>query len=75
MKMENKNPTEELEDSIYNEIVEAIDGNKSMDDLKKSTGQVSLSWYLGNSKRREQQRRKFFELRKIKRDEKPEIQK
>jgi hypothetical protein len=69
--MENTNQTQELEDKIYEELVEAIDNNKTMDDLKKSIGQTSLSWFLGNNRKREQARRKFFELRKVKREEKP----
>lgn len=73
--MESKNQMEELEDGIYEELVEAIDNNKSMDDLKKAIGQRDLSWFLGNRQKREEARRKFFELRKIKRDEKPEVQK
>ena len=68
-KMENR--TTELEDEVHEKIVEAIDTNKSMDDLKKMVGQTYLKWYMSGIRIREQARRKFFELRKAKREEKP----
>jgi hypothetical protein len=73
--MEQKNQMEELEDEVHEAIVEAIDSKESMDDLKKAIGQTTLRWFLGNRQKREVARRKFFELRKAKRDEKPAIQK
>ncbi len=69
--MENKTEPEELEDQVHDSIVEAIDRKESMDDLKKDVGQKTLRWFLDRRQKAVVARRKFFELRNAKREEKP----
>jgi len=69
--MEPKSEVEEFEDQVHEAIVEAIENKSSMEDLKKNVGQKTLSWFEDRRHRAVVSRRKFFELRKVKREEKP----